>query len=200
MGGMKYSDMRQHLPKLLEGMSHGAERIKQIVANLKNYVRGDSGDLKQPVNVNAVIESSISLISNVIKNATDHFEVNCGIGLPQVRGSFQRLEQVIINLLQNACQALPSRKKGLFVTTARDGSNCVIVIQDEGTGIEPEALLHIHEPFFTTRQDSGGVGLGVSISSKIVEEHGGTMRFTSEPGSGTTVTITLPAETGGSRQ
>jgi len=197
MGGMKYSDMRHHVPKLLEGMSHGAERIKQIVANLKNYVRGDGGDLKQSVNVNAVTESSISLISNVIKNATDHFEVNYGSGLPPVRGSFQRLEQVIINLLQNACQALADRKKGLFVTTARDGSNVVIVIQDEGTGIEPEALPHIHEPFFTTRQDSGGIGLGVSISSKIVEEHGGTMRFTSEPGSGTTVTITLPAETGG---
>ena len=198
MGGMKYSDMRHHVPKLLEGMSHGAERIKQIVANLKNYVRGDSGDLKQSVNVTAVIESSISLISNVIKNATDHFEVHYGSALPPVRGSFQRLEQVIINLLQNACQALPDRKKALFVTTARDGSNVVIVIQDEGTGIDPEALLHIHEPFFTTRQDSGGIGLGVSISSRIVEEHGGTMRFTSEPGSGTTVTITLPAETGGS--
>ena len=197
MDGMKYSDMRHHVPKLLEGMSHGAERIKQIVANLKNYVRGDSGDLKQSVNVTAVIESSISLISNVIKNATDHFEVHYGSALPPVRGSFQRLEQVIINLLQNACQALPNRKKGLFVTTARDGSNIVIVIQDEGTGIDAEALPRIHEPFFTTRQDSGGIGLGVSISSKIVEEHGGTMRFTSEPGSGTTVTITLPAETGG---
>jgi len=198
MGGMKYSDMRHHVPKLLAGVSQGADRIKQIVANLKNYVRGDGGDLKQSVNVNAVIESSISLISNVIKNATDHFEVNYGSDLPSVSGSFQRLEQVVINLLQNACQALPNRKKGLFVTTASDGSNVLIVIHDEGTGIDPEALPHIHEPFFTTRQDSGGIGLGVSISSRIVEEHGGTMRFTSEPGSGTTVTITLPAEAGGS--
>jgi PAS domain S-box-containing protein len=197
MGGMKYSDMRQHVPKLFAGVSQGAERIKQIVANLKNYVRGDSGDLNQAVNVNAVIESSISLISNVIKNATDRFEVNYGSDLPPVRGSFQRLEQVIINLIQNACQALPNRKKGLFVKTVRDGWSVVIVIQDEGTGIDPEALPHIHEPFFTTRQDSGGIGLGVSISSRIVEEHGGTMRYASELGSGTTVTITLPAEIGG---
>ncbi len=199
MGGIKYSDMREHIPQLLAGVSQGAERIKQIVANLKHYVRGDSGDLNQAVDVNAVIQSSVSLISNVIKNATDHFQVDWGSGLPPIRGSFQRLEQVIINLLQNACQALPNREKGIFVTTARDsdGLNVVIVIRDEGTGIHPEVLPRIHEPFYTTKQDSGGIGLGLSISSNIVEEHGGTMRFTSEPGSGTTVTITLPADTRG---
>jgi PAS domain S-box-containing protein len=199
MGGIKYSDMRQHIPQLLAGMSQGAERIKQIVASLKHYVRGDSGDLNQAVDVNAVIQSSVSLISNVIKNATDHFEVDYGSDLPPIRGSFQRLEQVIINLLQNACQALPNREKGIFVTTARDGDglNVLVAIRDEGAGIQPEALPRIHEPFFTTKQDSGGIGLGLSISSSIVEEHRGTMRFTSEPGCGTTVTITLPAETGG---
>jgi signal transduction histidine kinase len=70
------------------------------------------------------------------------------------------------------------------------------VIRDEGDGIHPEALPRIREPFFTTKQDSGGIGLGLSISSKIVEEHRGTLRFASAPGAGTTVTITLPADTG----
>jgi PAS domain S-box-containing protein len=196
MGGMKYSEMREQMPKLLTGVAQGAERIKQIVANLKSYVRGDGGDLTQAVDVNAVIRSSLSLISNVIKNATDHFTVKYGDGLPLVRGSFQRLEQVIINLIQNACQAMPDKKKGLFVTTGRDGSGAgvVITIRDEGSGIRPEDLPRIREPLFTTRQDAGGIGLGLSISSKIIEEHRGSLRFVSEPEKGTTVTITLPAD------
>jgi PAS domain S-box-containing protein len=194
MGGMKYSDLRQHMPKLLGGIEDGAGRIKQIVANLKTYVRGDAADLSQRVDVNAVLQSSISLISNVIKNATSHFSIRYGAGLPPVRGSFQRLEQVIINLVQNACQALADRTKGIFISTALDEAreHIVIRVQDEGAGISPEDLARIREPFFTTKQESGGLGLGVSISSRIVEEHGGTVQFTSRPGVGTTVEIKLP--------
>jgi polar amino acid transport system substrate-binding protein len=194
MGGMKYSDMRQHMPKLLAGVADGAERIKQIVANLKTYVRGDAADLSQRVDVNAVIQSSISLISNVIKNATSHFTIRCEDHLPPVRGSFQRLEQVIINLIQNACQALTEKAQRIFISTTLDatGEHVVIKVQDEGAGISAGDLARIREPFFTTKQESGGLGLGLSISTRIVEEHHGAIRFTSQPGAGTTVEITLP--------
>jgi PAS domain S-box-containing protein len=194
MGGMKYSDLRQHMPKLLAGVADGADRIKQIVANLKTYVRGDGADLSQRVDVNAVIQSALSLISNVIKNATSHFTVRCDPSLPPVQGSFQRLEQVIINLIQNACQALADKTQGILIATtlADTGEHVVIRVQDEGAGISPEDLARIREPFFTTKQESGGLGLGLSISARIVEEHHGAIRFTSQPGSGTTVEITLP--------
>ncbi len=195
MGGMMYSEMREQMPRLLFGVAQGSDRIKQIVANLKNYVRGDTGDLTQSVDINAVIRSSLSLISNIIKNATDCFTVIYGDGLPLVKGNFQRLEQVIINLIQNACQALPERTKGLCVTTIPEsaGPGVVITIRDEGSGIRPEDLPHIREPLFTTRQDAGGIGLGLSISSKIIEEHRGSLDVTSELQKGTTVTVTLPA-------
>ena len=198
MGGMPYSDMRQHVPRLLAGVADGAGRIKQIVANLKTYVRGDGADLSQRVDVNAVIQSALSLISNVIKNATSHFTVRCAPGLPPVQGSFQRLEQVIINLLQNACQALTDRTRGIFISTALadKGDHVVIRVQDEGAGITAEELARIREPFFTTKQESGGLGLGLSISARIVEEHGGTMHFTSRPAAGTTVEISLPCRAG----
>ncbi len=194
MGGMPYSDLRQHMPKLLSGVADGAGRIKQIVANLKTYVRGDGADLSRRVDVNAVIQSSISLISNVIKNATSHFTIRCDPNLPPVKGSFQRLEQVIINLVQNACQALADKTRGVSIATALDeaGENILIRVQDEGIGMPPEDLARIREPFFTTKQESGGLGLGLSISARIVEEHRGTMRFTSRPGAGTTVEIALP--------
>jgi polar amino acid transport system substrate-binding protein len=102
----------------------------------------------------------------------------------------------MINLVQNACQALPDAQKGIFITIQfdRKASNIVINVRDEGMGIPPETLLNITDPFFTTKHDSGGVGLGLSISSKIVEEHGGTLNFKSEIGAGTTAEITLPVD------
>ncbi len=102
----------------------------------------------------------------------------------------------MINLVQNACQALANSQKGIFISITFDQhkSHIEINVRDEGTGIPPETLNHITDPFFTTKHDSGGVGLGLSISSKIVEEHGGTIHFESEIGAGTTVEITLPVE------
>ncbi len=102
----------------------------------------------------------------------------------------------MINLIQNACQALPDAQKGIFIAVQFDPieSNIVIKVRDEGMGIPPETLMHITDPFFTTKHDSGGVGLGLSISSKIIEEHGGTLHFESEMGAGTTAIISLPVD------
>jgi len=114
--------------------------------------------------------------------------------LPSLRGNFQRFEQVIINLIQNACQALPNAQRGIFLSTSYDEKKQVIVVslRDEGMGIPAEVLPHIAEPFFTTKHDFGGLGLGLSISARIVKEHGGTLNFTSEQGKGTTAEIALP--------
>jgi PAS domain S-box-containing protein len=196
IGGMNYSEMRENIPTLFSGISDGAKRIKQIVDDLKNYVRDNTADLTQSVDINEVLKSAVSLLSNMIKKSTNKFSIEYGKNLPQLRGNFQRLEQVMINLVQNACQALPDAKKGIFITIQFDpkASNIVINVRDEGMGIPPETLLNITDPFFTTKHDSGGVGLGLSISSKIVEEHGGTLNFKSEIGAGTTAEITLPVD------
>ena len=129
----------------------------------------------------------------MIKNAT-HPSTSTSRDRPPVRGSFQRLEQVILNLIQNACQALPDRTRGLFIATETEaGGGVRPSIRDEGAGIRAADLPRVREPFFTTKADSGGIGLGLSISSRIVEEHRGSMQFSSEPGSGTTVTLHLPS-------
>jgi PAS domain S-box-containing protein len=196
LGGMRYSEMRKNISKLFSGILDGSKRIKHIVDDLKNYVRKDTSDLKQPVNINTVIESAISLLSNMIRKSTDHFSIDYGSGLPEIEGNFQRLEQVMINLIQNACQALQDTGRGIFVATWVDKANCNVVVRvkDEGAGILTENLPHIGDPFFTTKHDSGGVGLGLSISSTIIEEHGGTITFTSEHGKGTTAEIRLPID------
>jgi PAS domain S-box-containing protein len=196
LGGMKYTEMRENIPSLFAGISDGTKRIKHIVDELKNYVRDRSADLTQSVDINEVIKSTVSLLSNMIKNSTNHFSIEYDNNVPLLKGNFQRLEQVMINLVQNACQALPDSQKGIFVSVKfdRERSNIMVCVRDEGSGIPSEALSHITDPFFTTKHDSGGVGLGLSISSKIIEEHGGTLNFKSDIGAGTTVEIKLPVE------
>jgi PAS domain S-box-containing protein len=194
IGGMRYLEMRERIPRLFSGVTDGSKRIKQIVEDLRDFVRRDASDMNQSVDVNAVLRSAISLLSNVIAKSSSHFSVKYGEKIPSLRGNFHRLEQVIINLIQNACQALPDIRKGLSLSTSYNEKmhSIVVKVQDEGIGISPEVLPHITDPFFTTRPNSGGIGLGLSISSRIVKEFGGTLTFTSEPGKGTIVEIILP--------
>jgi PAS domain S-box-containing protein len=194
LGGMNYSEVREKIPLLFSGILDGSKRIMQIVEDLKNFARKDTPDVTQPVEINGVLESALSLVSNMIQKSTKHFSVKYGKNLPMIKGNFQRLEQVIINLIQNACQALPNTQKAIRVSSSCDKDNCnvVVTVQDKGRGIPTESLPHIVDPFFTTKQDSGGVGLGLSISSRIVEEHGGKMTFKSKLQEGTTVEVILP--------
>ncbi len=194
IGGMKYTEMRDGIGVLFSGIRDGSKRIKQIVEDLKDFVRRDTSDMTQSVDMNAVLKSAISLLSNTIMKSTNHFSVAYGKDLPLLKGNFQRFEQVMINLIQNACQALPDNRKSIRVSTSYEEKkpSMVVEVEDEGTGIPSEMLSHITDPFFTTKSDSGGLGLGLSISSRIVKESGGTLTFTSEPGKGTRAKIVLP--------
>ena len=194
LAGMNYTEMREKIPLLFTGISDGSKRIKQIVDDLKSFVRKDIPDVSQPVDINDVIKSALALTSNMIYKSTKNFSVRYGKNIPLIKGNFQRLEQVVINLIQNACQALPDNERSIRVSTSIDEeeANVVLRINDQGRGIPAESLPHITDPFFTTKQDSGGVGLGLSISERIVEEHGGRITFTSRVGEGTQVEVTLP--------
>jgi PAS domain S-box-containing protein len=194
IGGMPYTEMRENIPVLFSGILDGSKRIKQIVEDLRDFVRRDGSDMTQSFDVNGVIRSAISLLSNIIMKATTHFSVEYGDSLPPLKGNLQRFEQVIINLIQNACQALPDVRRGIFLSTSYDEKRQVILVsvRDEGMGIPAEVLPHVMEPFFTTKHDFGSLGLGLSISSRIVKEHRGILNFTSEQGKGTTAEIVLP--------
>ena len=194
LGGINYTEMREKIP--FSGISDGSKRIKQIVEDLKSFVRKDIPDVTRPVEINNVLKTALSLVSDMIYKSTKHFSVRYGKNIPVIKGNSQRLEQVVINLIQNACQALPERERSIRVSTSSDEekSSVVLRVKDQGRGIPTESLPHITDPFFTTKHDSGGVGLGLSISERIVEEHGGRMTFTSEVGKGTQVEIILPID------
>lgn len=193
LAGLEYQEIRDEIPLLLQRIKGGAIRIKRIVEDLKNFVRHGNDDFTEQVDLNEVVQAAIRLVSNTIKKSTDCFETQFGI-LPLWCGDFQRIEQVVVNLVQNACQALTDRQQRVYVATYFDiDKRCnVLEVKDEGGGIAPELLSRITDPFFTTRRQQGGTGLGLSISERIVREHGGQLEIKSSPGEGTTVKIVLP--------
>jgi PAS domain S-box-containing protein len=195
LAGIPYSEMYTHIPELFDGIQEGSERIRQIVMSLKDYSREDVSDITQEVNLNEAVEAALRLLSNQIKKTTQSISINYSEILPPVKGRLQHLEQVIINLIQNACQALPSRDKGISIRTFFDKKNGEVVlrIKDEGIGIAPEHMDNIFDPFFTTKRDTGGTGLGLSVCAGIVKKHNGRLEFSSKPHQGTTVCLMLPA-------
>jgi len=197
LGGLAYSTMRNEIPAMITDMNDGALRIKRIVNDLKDFSRQDSIDSREPFNLNDVVATAIRLAENSINSSTDNFSVKYSKSAPIVTGNAQRIEQVIINLILNACQSLTARSNGIKMRTFSRSDNRHICLQiiDEGCGIEERNLTRLLDPFFTTRREKGGTGLGLSISSGIVKAHEGELLFESPPNSGTTVTLKLPVET-----
>ncbi|MBM3330083.1 MAG: transporter substrate-binding domain-containing protein [Calditrichaeota bacterium] len=193
--GAYYSEVRDQFPQLCANVLDGSRRIKLIVDELRTFARKPIGDGVELVNLNKVVSSSVNLMSNMLRRASQRVELILDESIPKVRGNFQQLEQVVINCLQNACQALSNPDQGITVRTVHLPNGMTsIEISDQGIGIPPENLLHLTDPFFTTKRDIGGTGLGLSISSKILADHRGRLEFDSLPNRGTTVRIILPAD------
>lgn len=194
LGGFAFSEARGIMPKLLRGIIEGGHRIRNILAGLREFARTEKLPPDQKVSINQVLEKSITMLQNQIKNYTCHFHYAPDPHDSSVRGSFQQLEQVVINLVMNALQSLPDRESGVYVSLCRElpENNVVIKVRDQGIGMPPETLKRIFDPFFTTRLESGGTGLGLSICYSIVKEHHGNIEVESEPGSGTSVYVRIP--------
>ena len=195
IGNWPYSQVRERLPLLLDGITDGARRVKRIVADLKDYARHEGATGAVPVNVNRVVERALSLLSNLIKKSTRNFSVVLAQNLPEVLAQSQRLEQVVINLVINACQALPDPGRGVFVSTfaPSHSGRVFFTVRDEGVGLAEEHLPRVTDPFFTTKRETGGTGLGLAICARIVEDCGGELHFESREGAGTLVSVALPA-------
>ncbi|MBT0892516.1 transporter substrate-binding domain-containing protein [Geobacter hydrogenophilus] len=193
LGGLRYSRVRQEVPRLMDEMQDGAKRIKRIVEDLKDFARRDDVGGKE-FDLNGVAQAAVRLVDTSLRKATTRFTARYAPDLPQVLANTQRIEQVVVNLVLNACQALPDPSRGIELETSLDaeGGRVILQVRDEGSGIAPENLSRLTDPFFTTKRESGGTGLGLSVSAGIVKEHGGTLSFDSTLGKGTTVTLSLP--------
>ena len=197
VAGVPYSDVRDHILELCEGITEGSERIMNIVKSLKDYARQGATDLDQEVNINDVLKATLNLLANQLRKSTTALSVVYGSDLPVIKGNFQRLEQVLVNLIQNACEALKDPSQGIHIVTyykQTDGGRVVVEVKDEGGGIPPEDIKHVMDPFFTSKRDQGGTGLGLSVSAGIVKQHGGILELSSEPGKGTRAALFLPVQ------
>jgi polar amino acid transport system substrate-binding protein len=194
VGRWRYSEVRESLGQMMTETVDASKRVVRIVEDLKNYSRRGDPAVNEFVDLNAVAMAAIRLADTTIRKSTGSFTACYAEDLPKIRGNAQRIEQVVVNLVLNACQALPDRGKGIELTTRYDPDNrtVVITITDEGIGIAPEHLQHITDPFYTTKREQGGTGLGLSVSSTIVKEHKGLLTFSSAEGKGTTVTVSFP--------
>jgi PAS domain S-box-containing protein len=191
LGGMSYKDFVEKINNSYEAILIGTERIKKIIDNLSNYSKKPKIQYKK-ISLNEVVELSINITNNFIKNSTNNFSVKYSSGFPLIWGNANRLEQVVINLINNSCQSLRSKEESITIKVYEENQYAVIEITDEGEGIDEKDLKHIFDPFYTTKRDKGGTGLGLSISYNIVKNHDGKFKIESEKGKGTTAKIFLP--------
>lgn len=188
---LNYDIFRQNVPVLIEDMVTGANRIKGIVDGLKKFAKRDEGLLNEVVDLNAITEACLRLVDNQVRRTADvkeDFDPN----LPTVIGNAQRLQQVIINIVINASQAMGDNRGTIRVITRFDDNDVVLRIQDDGKGMDEKTVRQIFDPFYTTKRHQGGTGLGLSIAYGIVKEHGGRIDVESKVGVGTTFCMYLP--------
>lgn len=196
LAGLSFAEMRDTIPTLLRDMHESAQRIERIVNDLKNFARpGQPGGLGR-IDVNAAAQRALRLLTHLIARRTTRFHTEFTSDLPPIRGNAQHVEQVVVNLVVNALEALPHASCGVTLSTRFNAAEgCVIVeVEDEGSGIAAADVPRLTEPFFTTKLDRGGTGLGLAISASLVHAHGGSLSFTSEFGVGTRVRVTLPCD------
>ena len=194
VAGLPYSEMKEEIPNLLIGIDAGSRRIQRIVGELKEYSVPNLERMEEILHINSIAQQAIALIGNRVAQFTDNFFVDYANNLPPVKGDSQKLEQALINLVLNACQSLPDRTKSIRLRTTSDQEKDTlsIIVQDQGRGIPENILPQIMNPFFTTKRDIGGTGLGLSVSSRIISEHKGRLEVQSQIGQGSIFTIHLP--------
>ncbi len=169
-------------------------RIGRIVSDLLSFARR-SKPQRTEADLNKVVRNTLSLVSHKLKLASAEAELNLQPDLPLVHCDSSQIQQVIINLVLNAAEAVQNRAHGRVVVRTRlrdDAGAVVLTVEDNGEGISPENLAKVFDPFFTTKPEGKGVGLGLAVSYGIVQEHGGDIEVTSKLHEGACFLVTLP--------
>ena len=157
---------------------------------LKDFSRLDRSKTSS-FNLNDGLNSTLGLARHLLKS----IKVNKNFGeIPDIQCAPSQINQVFLNLITNAAQALPNGSGEITLTSHSDGNGVTIEVRDNGSGIAPEVLPKIFDPFFTTKEIGKGTGLGLSISYQIIKDHGGRIDVESQKGQGTRFTIWLPVQ------
>jgi signal transduction histidine kinase len=179
---------------LLEKITRQTIRASEIVSNLLNFSR-TSGTEFGDVDVNKVVHDTLALLEHQFKTSRIAVEHDLTPHLPLIQGNTGRLQQVFLNLFLNAKDAMPAG--GTLRVATSNGAGVTVCVTDTGSGIAPEHIARIYDPFFTTKTapEAGqkrGTGLGLSVTYGIIQEHAGKIRVESRPGEGTTFYLDFP--------
>jgi two-component system, NtrC family, sensor kinase len=192
------SEKRRVDQTLLEDLAYAFKELnktKEIVKSILDLSRQTQTYLED-VDMNAVIDEALQVLHNQYKSMEVSIEKDYDPNLPTIQGNFSNLGQVLINIVNNALQALPDGRGKILLSTSynQDTDSIFVECRDDGTGIPPEIMKDIFKPFFTTKEVGKGTGLGLYVSYEIVKKHAGEIRVSSEMGKGTTFTIVLPCK------
>jgi two-component system, NtrC family, sensor kinase len=188
--GLADEDKRK---QVFHALSEGVERIDRIVKSFLSFARQEKPQ-KTMTNMQKILEGTLTMAVNFKQFHRVTIKTEYAEGLPQILADRYRLEQVFVNLLNNACDAMTKKGGVLRISTSQENDFMLIKFQDDGIGIKQEDLNNIFSPFFTTKERGYGTGLGLSTSYGIVHEHGGVIEVESREGFGSVFTIRLPLE------
>lgn len=166
--GLPYVEMRDTLPVLVQDVHAGARRIERIVDDLRHFARPRPQGTLAPFQLNEAVERALRLLTHLISRKATHVAVELAEALPLVQGDEQLVEQIIVNIVVNALEALPESGGEVTVSTAFNPAahRVMLAVRDDGMGIPQEHLARLSDPFFTTKYASGGTGLGLAITAK----------------------------------
>lgn len=188
-------ELCQDMEETIQHIKIGSDRINRIVSHLKDFVRTDEGLPPRPVQINEVVASALTIVGAQARKSVAAIYMLLEPDIPKVLGSFQKLEQVFTNLVVNALHAIPDKSHGKLTIRTRyltDHGAVMLQVEDNGGGMERDTMERIFEPFYTLRRESGGTGLGLSVSYNLVQEHHGILGVLSRPGMGSRFTVLLP--------
>ncbi len=178
--------------EILDDIMTQTERASKIVRNLLDFSRAKSAEVMEPLYIDFILHKTTDLIENELRIHKINLKKDIADMLPMVNGDLQKLQQVFLNLIINAEQAIGEEGEISVHALETDNGYIRTSISDTGPGIDPEHLGQIFDPFFTTKEAGKGTGLGLSIVYGIVEQHGGYIEVASELGEGTTFSVYLP--------
>jgi signal transduction histidine kinase len=193
-GGFTYDFLREHLSQLIADMEMAAQRMAKIVSDLKNFSRQSNLSDLAPLDVNAAVRNALRLSHSTLHKAGVAVHLELAEKLPEIKGSLHHLEQVVLNLVINAAQAIDRAEGQIVLRTgmALNDGRVWIQVADNGRGVSPAIADRIFLPFVSDKQTRGGTGLGLSVTYSLVKAHGGDIFFENRPGGGTMFTVRLP--------
>lgn len=193
-GGFTYDFLEDNLTQLVSDMDMAANRVAKIVSDLKNFSKQSNVAEKSTMQVNAAVKNAMRLAQTTLRKSGVRIQPDLDENLPLIKGNLQSIEQIILNIIINAIQAIDHMDGIIRITTGfqRKDARICLQITDNGSGISDTIADKLFLPFVTDKKAEGGTGLGLSVTYGLVQAHGGDISFETREGNGTTFTVLFP--------